>query len=191
MKYTSPLPPEVLDKFCEKNKIKGFSKYTLEKFAQLDSEMLRTLNNTELGDLYKINRQTVGTHINSFLKSKIILDSIIGKIITLPTYTGFFGVYYGCYEGLYRFVLTLPKTDIHVYTDIYEDEFKRNLHQTLILGVCYYLNSNVKIPSKPIIQNEKDCYHISFLATNCIGLYAIDSIGYYYKNKKFVKKEFK
>lgn len=188
MKYYSPLPPEVIDIFCKCNEVSGLKLYMLEKLTQLDAEILMTYNKTQLGKLYRIHRQTVASHITELIDKNIILETTIGNIISLPTATGFFGVYYGQYEGLYRFVLTLPNTNIHYYVYILKDEFKQRQHQSLILGFCYYLQTNIKILSTLKLNSKHNCYYLPFLAVNCIDLYLIDNIGYEYKNKQFLKK---
>lgn len=188
MKYYSPLLPEVIDVFCQENSISGMKLYTLEKITQLDAEILMSYNKTQLGELYNLHRQTITNHINELINQNIILETSIGNILILPTHTGCFGVYYGQYEGLHRFILTLPNTQIHVYMDIYEDEIAPELRQSLISGICYYLKANVPIQNTQQLSDNKDYFHISIIANTCVDLYQINDLGYSYQDKQFIKK---
>jgi hypothetical protein len=179
MRYAIPFSMTVFDSLVVKYSLSRSQRYYLEKFSQLDSSILRSFNFTQLAALYNDNRQTVTSAINSLCKENLLLDTKIGFIVSIPTYTGFLGIFTGEYNGIYKFVFHIPKTQITYSIDIFKDNIEELALSKLEVNKYYYLIGRIKNDEENYFLKLLDDkqYHISFFCKKLEDCYLLEEIG--------------
>lgn len=186
MRYANPLPVAVLDTLVKNHNLGITAKYVFEKLSQLDGEILREYNLTSLGGLYGMYRQTVSTAIQRLCNEKLILDTSEGLILSIPTYTGFLGIFQFESQGIYRFVFVLPKIKITYAIDIFEDDIKdKNILHKIKVNQCYYCLANIQFDTYANIQRDNEG-HVTFLGRNLKNCYPLEDIGWRYHDNQLL-----
>lgn len=186
MRYANPLPVAMLDTLVRNHNLSITAKYIFEKLSQLDGEILREYNLTSLGGLYDMYRQTVSNSIQRLCNEHLILNTSEGLILSIPTYTGFLGIFQFESQGIYRFVFILPKTKFTYAIDIFEDDIKdKNILHKIKVNKCYYCLANIQFDTYSNIQKDNEG-HITFLGRNLKNCYLLEDIGWRYHDNQFL-----
>ncbi len=187
MRYGVPFPMEIFDFFVKEHSLSLGRRYIFEKLAQLDSSILREFSFSQLGRLYKINRQTISTSINYFCNQKLLLSTSKGLIMSIPTSTGFIGVFVSEYGGIYRFMYSIPNTRIIYSVEIFQDDIEEPVLNKLEIGRCYYLVAKIKsdqIPHSPNMPNDET--YITFGGNTLTDCYLLEEIGFRYHDNQLL-----
>jgi hypothetical protein len=187
MRYAIPFSIATFDTVVKKYDLCVTRRYIFKKLTQLDGEILRNCSFVHLSELYQINRQTVSVSIHYLCQQELLLNTTEGFIVSIPTYTGFIGIFTGEYHGIYRFVFKIPKTEIVYSVEIFKDTIQQPVLSKLKINSCYYLVAQIKSDrdhSFPNISNEE--YYVTFIGKNLTDCYLLEEIGFRYDNNKFV-----
>jgi hypothetical protein len=187
MKYAVPFSIAAFDTVIEKYALCVTRRYIFEKLTQLDGEILRKSTFVQLSKLYKINRQTVSVSINYLCQQNLLLNTTEGFIVSIPTYTGFIGIFTGEYNGIYRFIFNIPKTEIVYSVEIFKDTIQQPVLSKLKINSCYYLVAQIKSDQDHYYPNmSNDKYYIAFIGKTLADCYLLEEIGISYDNNQFV-----
>lgn len=152
----------------------------LEKINQLDECILRQKNICDLSKFYNIHRDTFKKSLDIFKAKGLLLESLIGILSTLPSYTSFIGLLQSTDYGILRFIGRVPSTGIIYSVDMFQDLIKQEILNNLKIGQYYYCSALIKLETNTLQINEQITF-ISFLGSKLTGSYLIrdiDDSGY-------------
>lgn len=160
----------IFNTLVNNNQLTVYETMLFESFNCMDISYLQKSSISELSKLSGVNRQTLLSKLDNFEKLELIINTSIGRIITIPTWNSCIGKCIYSKSNILVISCFIPLSNVTCIINVYN---KKHMQNILPNNFYYFeLERVVKVDEHEV----QDTHHMEIIAEQITSYHFIENI---------------